>query len=291
MNKNEISPYIRVAMHSTLTAPFVVETRVIFDYEIILVSDGKCKITIDGEEYLCKKNDIVFLRPGIPHKFESVGEEDFVQPHIHFDVSYSEKSEKRFISYKTKEYMTTDELNLIQDDVFCDMKLPFVFTLGYMSRFKKLFFEIIEIFQDKPYNYELLYKSEMLKLIDCLLTQFGGERTGPSEKIENSVVMVKNYIDNNFLNIITLDSLSKQFYFNKYTLIRKFRLMYRENVIAYYRNKRLLYIKNALKTTNLSVTDLSEKLNFTDIYSFSRFFKTHTGYSPTEYRKKEEKLE
>ena len=72
MNKNEFSPFIRVAMFSTLIAPFKINKRALFDYEIILVTDGKCKITIGGIEYLCKKNDVIFLRPGVEHKFESV---------------------------------------------------------------------------------------------------------------------------------------------------------------------------------------------------------------------------
>ncbi|MBO5060389.1 MAG: helix-turn-helix transcriptional regulator [Clostridia bacterium] len=285
MNKKEFSPYIRVAMFSTLIAPFKIEKRVIFDYELILVSDGKCKITIDDTEYLCKKNDVVFLRPDIPHKFECIDNCDFVQPHIHFDVSYNKKSEKRFVSFKPKEAMSDYELTLIQEDVFKDIYIPYVFSPSDMEKFQKIFFEIIELFQKKAYNYELLYKSKMLELFDCILTQFDSDKTIKIDMTYNPVIAVKNYIDSNYLSVITLDSLSKQFYFNKYTLIRKFKAMYNQNLMSYYRNKRIEYIKNMLRTTNLSITVLSEKLNFSDIYSFSRFFKTYVGCSPTFYRK------
>ena len=285
MNKQEFSPYIRVAMFSTLTAPFSIEKRVIFDYEIILVSDGKCKITIDNTEYLCKKDDVVFLRPDIPHKFKCIDHCDFVQPHIHFDTSYNDKSEKRFVSFKPKEAMSDDERALIQEDVFKDICIPYVFSPFDMGKFKKIFFELIEIFQKKDYNYELLYKSKMLELFNCILTQFEHDMTIKTDMIYDPVINVKNYIDNNFLSVITLDSLSKQFYFNKYTLLRKFKLIYNKTVISYYHNKRIEYIKNALKTTTLPISALSEKLNFSDIYSFSRFFKTYVGCSPTVYRK------
>lgn len=284
MNKNEFSPYIRVAMFSTLTSPFKINTRVIFDYEIILVTNGKCKITIDNAEYLCKKNDVVFLPPGIPHKFECVDNSDFIQPHIHFDASYSEKSEKRFVSFKSKENMSDDELALIQENVF-DISIPYVFTPFNMGRFQKIFFEIIETFQAKDYNYELLCKSKMLELIDCVLIQFDPAKIIKTDTIAKQVIAVKNYIDHNYLLHITLDSLSKQFYINKYTLLRKFKVMYNQSIMSYYQTRRIEYIKNALKTTTLSITTLSEKLNFADIYSFSRFFKANTGCSPTEFRK------
>ena len=123
MNKNEFSPYIRVAMFSTLTAPFKINDRVIFDYEIILATNGKCKITIDNTQYLCKKNDVIFLRPGIRHEFISVDNTDFVQPHIHFDLTYSNLSEKRFVSFKSKETMSDNERELIQKDAFENMSV------------------------------------------------------------------------------------------------------------------------------------------------------------------------
>ncbi len=285
MNRNEFSPYIRVAMLSTLTAPFKINTRIIFDYEIILVAGGKCKITIDGTEYLCKKNDVVFLRPGVDHKFESIDNVDFIQPHIHFDVSYSNISDKRFISFKPKEKMSYDELALIQEDVFKEISIPDVFIPFNLGEFQKIFFEIIELFEKKDYNYEILCKAKLLELLNCILTQFDHSRSFNPNIICDPVIAVKNYIDNNYLSAITLDSLSKQFYFNKYTLLRKFKSIYNKNIITYYRNKRIEYIKNALKTTSLSITALSEKLNFSDVYSFSRFFKTYVGCSPTDYRK------
>ena len=40
-----------------------------------------------------------------------------------------------------------------------------------------------------------------------------------------------------------------------------------------------------LKTTSVPISLISEKMNFSDVYSFSRFFKSHTGYSPVAYRK------
>lgn len=286
MNKNRFSPYIRVAMHSILTAPFTISNRVIFDYEIILVTGGKCKITIDNTEYLCKKNDVVFLKPGIQHKFECVDNTDFVQPHIHFDVSYDNMSDKRFVSFKPKETMSKKELSLIQKDVFEKISIPYVFTPFNPDNFQKIFFEIIELFKEKAYNYEILYKAKMLELLNYILTQFDYNTTNKSDVTGNPIAMVKNYIDNNYTSVITLDALSKQFYINKYTLLRNFKSKYGKSIISYYHDKRIEYIKKSLETTNVSISALSERLNFINIYSFSRFFKKYTGCSPTDWRKK-----
>ena len=69
MNHALISPYIRTAMHSTLVESCIIKTRVLYDYELIYVRSGRCRITVDDTPHLCKKNDAVLLRPGVPHSF------------------------------------------------------------------------------------------------------------------------------------------------------------------------------------------------------------------------------
>jgi AraC-like DNA-binding protein len=39
-----------------------------------------------------------------------------------------------------------------------------------------------------------------------------------------------------------------------------------------------------LSNQELSITEVSEKLGFGDIYSFSKIFKKHTGFSPRYYK-------
>lgn len=289
MNKNMFSPFIRLAMYSTIAAPFEINERIIFDYEMIFVSGGKCRLTIDDKEYFCKKNDVVFLRPGIPHKFESTANADFIQPHFHFDVCYDEKSEERYVSFKSREKMDNYEQSLICDDVFKSADIPFVFAPYDIEKFRNVFFEVIEICLKKPCNYELLYKQKVLELIDMILRQFDKNTANKSVSENDALISVKNYIDNNFLSAITLDSLSGQFYFNKYTLLRKFKSVYKQNIMSYYKELRIDYAKNILKTTSIPIHLLAEKLNFSDIYSFSRFFKASVGCPPTVYRKNTEK--
>jgi len=292
MKKHSFSPYIRVAMQSTLIAPFTIQKRVIFDYEMIFVDEGVCNIIINDVPHLCKKNDVVFLRPGIPHKFECVNNTDFIQPHIHFDLLYTDKSEERFISYKTKDKMTDYELSLIHQDVLQEIAIPNVFIPYDIEKFKKNFFEIIELFQRKDYNYEILCKAKMLELLDRIFRQF--ETTKPEEYttsiIDDCVTPIKSYIENNYLDLITLDSLSKQFYVNKYTLLRRFKALYNQNIMAYYRNLRLEYAKEKLLQTDIPIKIIYEKLNYSDIYSFSRFFKSHVGCSPRFFRQNSKNL-
>ena len=249
---------------------------------MIFITGGQCKITIEGTPYLCKKNQVVFLPPDVLHKFETLNE-DFHQPHIHFDLIYGPLSELRTISFQNRNDMSEQDLSLISENVFKDYPIPYVFTPIDLPKFQKIFFDIIEIFQEKNNNYVLSYKSNFLLLLSLILEQF--EISSTTVTNENQTLqMIKNFIDKNFQSIITLEMIEKQFYINKYTLLRAFKKIYGANIIKYYRTKRIDYAKMKLCTTDLSISAIGEKLNFSDVFTFSRFFKIYTGMSPSQYR-------
>ena len=45
--------------------------------------------------------------------------------------------------------------------------------------------------------------------------------------------------------------------------------------------------KHMLSQTSLSVKEISERLGFPEQFTFRKYFKTHAGVSPTDYRRKE----
>ena len=282
MDINSFCPYIRRAEHSVLTHPFLINTRVIYDYEIIYVADGKCVLTVEDVPYICKKGDAVLIPPGIPHKFECT-DNDFVQPHMHFDLIYNHNSTLTPISFKNTSHMTESEKKLIQSNFFEGLDIPYVFKPLDADKFKKLLYSVIRYFSEGK---TLCVMARTLELVELILMQFGSSRTSPKETANNTAVTVKNYIENNFMQLLSLDALALQFHINKFTLIRNFKSEFGINIMEFYRGKRIEYAKKALCETGLSISDIGEQLCFNDIYSFSRFFKNFVGISPSEYRKK-----
>jgi AraC-like DNA-binding protein len=54
----------------------------------------------------------------------------------------------------------------------------------------------------------------------------------------------------------------------------------------YITNKKILYAQNLLANTEIKISDLSEKVGFSDYNYFSKVFRKKTGMSPREYRNK-----
>ena len=281
MDLNLISPFVRRAKQSVQTAPFVIRERVILDYELILIASGEADLFINGEHYRLQKNNAVMIPPGVPHRM-SLSEGTLAQPHIHFDVTYDEGSKERRISFKPLERLNPRQRELLQEDVLQEYRIPYVFEPQEFQRFQKYFYEIIDAWETRRECFDLLCKAKMVLLLRLLIKQFGEKekKNSPDSYCEE----IKEYIDENFEQILTLDDLERQFGINKYTLLRNFKRAYGENVISYYNEKRIAHAQKMLRETVLSITEIALQLNFSDIYTFSRFFKQKTGTPPKLYR-------
>ncbi len=75
------------------------------------------------------------------------------------------------------------------------------------------------------------------------------------------------------------------FSISKYHLIRRFQALYDCSPIAYANLIRVEKAKSLLEDTSLSVTQISEQLGFSSIYTFSRFLKCKLNFANGTARK------
>ena len=117
-----------------------------------------------------------------------------------------------------------------------------------------------------------LHLYRMLILVSRALHQNGVEaheyQTG-----EKSILAYKimAYIDENFFSIKHLADMEAVFYFKYRYLEKCFIGITGMTISDYYKDVRMRYAAKLLKE-DISITEISEKLNFSSIYSFSRAF-------------------
>ena len=108
-----------------------------------------------------------------------------------------------------------------------------------------------------------------------------------SEKENSSLpTRVRNYININFADcMLSEETLAEHFEYNGNYLRRNFKKCYGLTPMQYVAFVRLSQAKNLLQfAKSYSVGEISSQCGFSDQLYFSRFFKKHTGLSPTEYR-------
>ncbi len=107
-----------------------------------------------------------------------------------------------------------------------------------------------------------------------------------SNRNENLIAKVKEYVDCNYVNNITLTSISKDFGISSGYLSVLFNDYIGQKFIDYLSNLRIQKAKNLLKSTDMKIYEIADKVGYRDAYYFSTAFKKIVGINPTDYRDK-----
>lgn len=102
----------------------------------------------------------------------------------------------------------------------------------------------------------------------------------------DAIIAVRNYIDTNYETDLKMDQLSKVQLISKFHLIRLFKKYYGLTPRQYLINKRIEKSKEHL-VEGMNVTETCFAVGFTSLGSFSALFKTKTGKTPAQFRKKQ----
>ncbi len=94
----------------------------------------------------------------------------------------------------------------------------------------------------------------------------------------------KSYIDENLGCEFDIAAMCKQLGVGRTKLYELFRKETRMGVSEYLRHRRMHRAKKLLKTTDLSIAQISEAVGFSDYNYFSRIYKKTYGKSPRSYR-------
>lgn len=95
---------------------------------------------------------------------------------------------------------------------------------------------------------------------------------------------VKEYLDKNYCEKITLDGLAAQFYINKYYLTKTFKEQYGVSITAYLLNLRITRAKQLLRFSEKSVEEIGLECGLGAAHYFSQTFKNVEGVPPSIYR-------
>ena len=286
MNLNYISPYIRVAMDSIIQPPWYLKERVIFDYELLYVMEGKALITIEDEEYTANPGDIFLLKPKKPHSIKVLGNTCFHQPHIHFDLLFQADSPEVKVSFKPLKQLSENELDKFREDITgeAELNLPDKIYVSNIKYFEELLFEIIKEFEIKKPFYDIDIKGLFIRLWIYIIRE-NHWRNNPAAYSNREILkMIRDYLTLHINEDISMDDLVSEFKISKYHMIRLFRNAYATTPIHLHRMMRIAKVKEMVQFTDLSMTKIAEIFGFGSINALSRAFRKIEGVPPTFYR-------
>ena len=151
-----------------------------------------------------------------------------------------------------------------------------------------------------PYNvpvYDMVKKKNQIfgseQMLRCLLESFllglirkheYFEAMDESDDVDFAIGEIIEYVDGNYTERITIDELAFLFRTNRSTLCKEFRLATGKTLNKYITDKKIEKAKRKLEKGVKSVSQIADELNFESVPYFCKFFKKHTGLTPSKYQ-------
>lgn len=99
------------------------------------------------------------------------------------------------------------------------------------------------------------------------------------------LIKAKQFIEDNSHIFLGCEDIAAYCYLSVKQLNRIFLKHEGVTLLKYLHNSKIALAERLLKQQGYSIQQISEKLGFSSVYYFSRFFLKHTGFTPASYRK------
>lgn len=126
-------------------------------------------------------------------------------------------------------------------------------------------------------------KNEYLKLLESIAKEVARNNLSGAKAV---IAQIKEYIDLNYAEQITLNTISERFYINSAYVSRLFKKELSENFIDYLTSRRMEEAKKLLLGTSLKIYEISERIGYSNPKYFSQVFEKAEGIGPREFRER-----
>ena len=238
-------------------------------WEIFFCLGGTCEFFVRDESFVVQKGDFVIVNPGVEHRENNIGSKwvvaAFSGAQIGFEYTSAGYTKGSFLQ-KT-EYISQLCSSMIDE---AKAKLP-----GY----QKVCIHTLDL---------LLIQIQRFKSVDTYDYSTVDELRQTEAK-RYSITWIKQYIDNNYMNNLNIEALSRKIGLNKYSLIREFKQAYGVSPMEYLLRCRFQEAKFLLSTTDLSIGHIGQGVGFSSSNYYSQCFTMREGITPTAYRNRSQK--
>lgn len=233
------------------------ENHPIFVIEYIV--SGIEHLEVDGVKYKLEEGDLCILEPKVPHSYRS-------------DTSYP--VHKKWINFTSDIFETLYE------------KMGLKGTIVYKDTNSGNFFDVLLAIAKTSLHSEDICHDVALNLFNLLFLLAKSIQKKGEKRVSKLALKTKEQLDKNIYTNATLDEILQDIFYSKKQITREFKKYYNDTPYNYLISTKISMAKRLLKTSSLSIKEISIKLGFENQHYFSNAFKKKTKLSPSQYRDK-----
>ncbi len=223
-------------------------TRICETDVLLLVFDGTLRFSEDDKKY-----EVV---PGMYH----------IQRQGTYQTGYDVSDSPKYLFVHFKGIWTENEKNL-----------PFQGSFEY-KKLKSLMEDL-----DKMSHENYIYIEQCAKFFELLSILYN---RGKNEQTITEADNIANFIKENYLNNISLETICKKFHFSKNHVINIFKEKYKKTPVEYINELKIKRTEYLLEVTSDKVDNIAYRSGFNNYSHFYRLFFRKNNLSPTEWRDK-----
>lgn len=232
--------------------------------EISYLFKGSTKQYIDGKLYNVQSGDIIIKDPTVPH-----AEKSSINNPIE-EIGFNIKGIKLE--------------NMKENHLLVENASPVISSGKYQHIIEAILRQIISSsLSDEEPNIEEI-NSLFTSALQLIFYRLKVSNIPPRTKHEDTIQMIRKYIDNHFKESISLELLADTFHISVYHLSRQFKKYTGYTVNHYISSCRLGEAQIKLIFGNEKINDIAKNSGYPNLSYFHTKFKKKIGCTPTEYR-------
>lgn len=154
------------------------------------------------------------------------------------------------------------------------------------AKYSRLLQELQAIAEAQDYVRDMKINEQLCQLLTYLMEDAWNPGQNVMSKKRMELQGIKQYLDEHYMDRLTLDDICAQFYINKHYLTKIFHATYGMTIVNYVNQKRITRAKHLLRFTDMSMEEIASQIGTTDANYFSRMFKKYEGLRPSEFRQR-----
>lgn len=242
-----------------------------------MISRGRLKININNSAYDLSKNSLMVYRPNEPFKVISV-EKGTVGAFVLFTKNFLDFLNENIFSVRNRSFLSYGMGNLIELSDKDRDKLSFLF-MGILSLLEGL----------SKAGWELIARnltSALLLETDNIMGEYISDKLVDSKEDSHTISALVNLINLHFRERKSVKFYADALGISQRSLTRKLGTHLNTTPSVLINQRLLSEAKYLVSNSNMTIGEIADSLGFNEAFSFSKYFKKNTGYSPKSFRGK-----
>lgn len=265
-----------IEVHTTRqTDGFSLYPHIHKEFELLVITEGRGKIFIDGIGYDIEKGDGVFINSGALH----MGISNSDKPCVFYAIVFAAELFGRFGNDLIMNKYVSPIIN-------GKVIFPAVFRgcSDWQTDILESCRKIAELYRERKACFELRIKEQIFKIWSICMGHARVQNSEPDKGLE-IVKKAIEFIQNEYSAPLTLNDISAHVNMSREHFCRKFSSIMHMPPFEYLNFVRIDNSCYLLRESDISIGRISELCGFNSFSYFSKKFKMATGKTPAEYRR------